>query len=101
MLMTTATVTGAEEQAQIDSESSDDITLVLSKLAIETKPDEITPEAYRAAKTAVMDALGCAMTGYQASGVPAVVEVTKEFGGREEATIWFHGGKFLVLLPER
>jgi 2-methylcitrate dehydratase PrpD len=40
-----------------------------------------------------MDALGCAMAGYQASGVPAIVDVTKNWGGREEATIWFHGGK--------
>jgi hypothetical protein len=31
--MTTAAATGAEEQAQTDSESTDDITLVLSKLA--------------------------------------------------------------------
>ena len=92
-------VTGAaiahagERPREIDPESTDDITLALARLAIETKADAITPEAYRAARTAVLDALGCAMAGYRASGVPAVVDVTKEFGGREEATIWFHGGK--------
>jgi 2-methylcitrate dehydratase PrpD len=82
-----------ETPREIDPESTDDITLVLARLAVETKADEITPEAYRAAKVAVLDAIGCAMAGYKASGVPAVVEVTKQFGGREEATIWFHGGK--------
>ena len=93
LLLTNVAASGADEQAQIDPGSSDDITLALSKLAIETKTDEITPDAYRAAKTAVMDALGCAMAGYQASGVPAIVGLTKDWGGREEATIWFHGGK--------
>jgi 2-methylcitrate dehydratase PrpD len=82
-----------ETPREIDPESTDDITLALARLAVETKADEITPEAYRAAKVAVLDAIGCAMAGYKASGVPAVVEVTKQFGGREEATIWFHGGK--------
>lgn len=77
----------------IDPGSADDITLVLSKLAIETKADDIPEKAYLAAKKGLLDAVGCAMAGYDSSGVPAVVKVTKEWGGREEATIWFHGGK--------
>ncbi|UCE46446.1 MAG: MmgE/PrpD family protein, partial [Phycisphaerales bacterium] len=83
----------ADKTPAIDPESVDDVTLALSKLAIETKADDISNEAYRAAKTAVLDALGCAMAGYQASGVPAIISVTKQWGGREEATMWFHGGK--------
>lgn len=83
----------ADEPAAIDPESADQITLALSKLALETKADDISEEAYTAAKTAVLDALGCAMAGYKASGVPAVVDLTKEWGGREESTVWFHGGK--------
>jgi hypothetical protein len=86
-------VVRADERPAIDPESVDDVTLALSKLAIETKADDISEAAYAAAKKAVLDALGCAMAGYEASGVPAVVEVTKDWGGREEATIWFHGGK--------
>ena len=84
---------GADTKPDIDPASVDDITLALSKLAIETKADAIPEKAYRAAKTAVLDALGCAMAGYNAPGVPAVVELTKEWGGRPEATVWFHGGK--------
>jgi len=94
VLVMFATVVQADEELrEIDPESTDDVTLALSKMAVETKAEEITPEAYRAAKVAVLDAVGCAMAGYQASGVPAVVKLTKEWGGREEATIWFHGGK--------
>ena len=69
------------------------MTLALSKLAIETRAAAIPAEAYTAAKKAVLDALGCAMAGYNAPGVPAVVDLTNQWGGREEATIWFHGGK--------
>lgn len=83
----------ADEPSAINPESVDDVTLALARLSVETKADEISEKAYRAAKVAVLDALGCAMAGYRASGVPAVVEVTKEFGGCKEATIWFHGGK--------
>jgi 2-methylcitrate dehydratase PrpD len=93
LLLCHAAVLCADEQPAIDPESADDITLALSKLAIETKADDLSEEAYTAAKKAVLDALGCAMAGYEASGVPAVVEMTKDWGGREEATIWFHGGK--------
>ena len=83
----------ADEPAAVDPESVDDVTLALSKLAVETKADEISEAAYRAAKVAVLDALGCAMAGYDAPGVPAVVGLAKEWGGREDATLWFHGGK--------
>ena len=83
----------ADEPSAIDPKSVDDVTRALSQLAIETNADDISEKAYHAAKVGVLDALGCAMAGYRASGVPAVVNVTKQFGGREEATVWFHGGK--------
>ena len=82
-----------DEENAIDPTSIDDITLALSRLAIETEADDIPEAAYRAAKVAVLDALGCAMAGYDAPGVPAVVGLEKEWGGRGEATVWFHGGK--------
>jgi 2-methylcitrate dehydratase PrpD len=69
------------------------ISEALSTLAIETKTDDIPDAAYRAAKTAVLDALGCAFAGHDAPGVPEVVELTHHWGGRPEATVWFHGGK--------
>ena len=92
-LLALAVAARAEEKDAIDPDSVDDVTLALSKLAVDTENDAISEKAYQAAKIAVLDALGCAMAGYQASGVPAVVDLTKEWGGREEATIWFHGGR--------
>jgi len=74
------------------------ISEALSELAVTLPTREITDPAYAAAKKAVLDALGCAMAGYDAPGVEIVVEQTKRFGGKPEATIWFHGGK--VPAPE-
>jgi len=50
-------------------------------------------EKLEKAKEKMIAALGCAMAGHDASGVPAVVKLTRQWGGREEATVWFHGGK--------
>lgn len=77
----------------IDSDSVNDITLVLSKLAIDTKINEIPDEAFMAAKTAMLDALGCAFGGHDASGVDAILSLSKDRGGKGESTIWFDGTK--------
>ncbi|QGY45726.1 hypothetical protein GM418_19235 [Maribellus comscasis] len=76
-----------------EKEVGDDITLALSKLAIETKADEIPDAAFSAAKAALLDALGCAFAGHSGSGVSEIIELTKYWGGREEATVWFEGTK--------
>ncbi len=88
-----ATSLQAEEKKQTDTAAVDNITLALSELSINTKADEISEKAYKAAKVGVLDALGCAMAGYNAPGVPAVFNLTKEWGGREESTLWFYGQK--------
>lgn len=68
------------------------ISEALAQLAVTLPAEEIPDTACRAAKKAVLDALGCAMAGHQAPGVPMVVEQAKTFGGKPEAGIWFHGG---------
>lgn len=82
----------------VDSDSVNDITLVLSKLAIDTKIKEIPDTAFIAAKTAMLDALGCAFGGHEATGVHAVLSLSKDWGGKGESTIWFDGTK--VPAPE-
>lgn len=77
----------------IDNDSVNNITLALSKLAIETRADEIPDSVFKAAKAALLDALGCAFAGHDGSGVPEIIELTKYWGGREESTIWFDGTK--------
>ena len=69
------------------------LSAALSELAVTLPTDEITEPAYAAAKTALLDALGCAMAGHDAPGVNIVVAQTQLFGGKPEATVWFHGGR--------
>jgi 2-methylcitrate dehydratase PrpD len=44
----------------------------------------------------MMDALGCAFGGHSMPGVPPIVDLTKEWGGRADATIWFDDTKVPV-----
>lgn len=71
------------------TESIDDITLAISKLAIETSIDEIPDSAFMAAKAALLDALGCAFAGNNGTGVKEIIELSEAWGGRKEASIWF------------
>ena len=83
----------AEEEGPLDPQSTDDITLALARLAVETTADEIPEQAYEAAQAALLDALGCAYAGHDAPGVPIVIQQTTTWGGRPEATVWFDGTK--------
>jgi 2-methylcitrate dehydratase PrpD len=71
--------------------SSEPITFSLARLAIETGAGDIPGGAFSAAKAAVMDALGCAFAGHAMPGVREVMGLTKEWGGRGEATLWLDG----------
>jgi 2-methylcitrate dehydratase PrpD len=71
-------------------DSVDDITLALSQLAVETDAGDLPERVYAAARMALLDALGCAYAGHDAPGVRQVFELADHWGGREEATIWFH-----------
>lgn len=93
VFLSTAYGLAAAEQPDINPASTADITLALSKLAIETKADDFSDNAYRAAKAAVLDALGCAIAGRDAPGVTSVLKLTREWGGKPEATVWFQGVK--------
>lgn len=81
----------AEPDAQLDASVGN--TLSLSRLAIETKADTLSEKAYAAVKTAITDALGCALAGHAAPGVDVVRTLAQEWGGKPEATVWFHGGR--------
>jgi len=68
------------------------VTQALAELALHTKSSDITPAAYKAAKRAVIDALGCALAGYNSPGVGPIVEQMKAWGGKGEAHAWVYGG---------
>ena len=47
------------------------------------------------AKTRIIDVIGCLIAGVNAPGNTALVELVRDWGGKEEATILIHGGKAL------
>ncbi|KUO78581.1 MAG: hypothetical protein APF81_08725 [Desulfosporosinus sp. BRH_c37] len=48
------------------------------------------------AKYRIIDVLGCVVSGANATGNLAIIDQVKAWGGREEATIFVHGGKALA-----
>ncbi len=54
---------------------------------------DLPPEAVAATRGFTMDSIGTALAGSSAPGAREVVEVTRRWGGREEATLIAFGGK--------
>lgn len=69
------------------------VTKALAEMALQTTDDQITPAAYEAAKRAVIDVLGVTLAGYNAPGVAPVVEQMRDWGGKQESTVWVYGGR--------
>lgn len=65
----------------------------LSRRALQTRTDEISPAAYEAAKKLLLDALGCAIAARKAPGVGEVLEQMRDWGGKPEATVIASGDK--------
>jgi len=55
--------------------------------------DSVTIEQ---AKTRIIDVIGCLIAGVKAPGNTALVELVRDWGGKEEATILVHGVKTLA-----
>ncbi|NOZ24235.1 MAG: MmgE/PrpD family protein [Planctomycetes bacterium] len=69
------------------------LTRILAELVLYTALDEISDEAYNAAKKVILDTIGCTISGYNAPGIPEVIEQMREWGGKPEATALIHGDK--------
>ena len=58
-----------------------------------TKYENFSMDALENAKKRIIDVVGCLISGANAPGNLPVVDIVKNWGGREEATIFIHGGK--------
>ncbi len=70
-----------------------DVMLDLARHIIGTKYEVLTSEAIDSAKKSILDTIGVTIAGSMAEGCKAVVDMVKEWGGKEESTIWIYGGK--------
>jgi 2-methylcitrate dehydratase PrpD len=66
----------------------------IAKYLVETKFEDIPQKTVEKQKDLLIDTLGVAVAGANARGVREVVEIIREIGGKEEASIIVHGGKY-------
>ncbi len=69
------------------------LTGALSELAVEMPSQGIDDQAIGAARKMTLDALACALAGWDAPGVRDVIEQVRAWGGTEEASVLVHGGR--------
>ena len=70
-----------------------EITSLLVKHIARTHFNDLTPQTVEAAKKGVIDTVGTMIGGSSAPGCRLLVEVIKDWGGKEESTIAVFGGK--------
>ena len=69
------------------------LTQELAKITLAPTYDHLSDEAIEAAKLLLLDALGCAIAGWHADGCTDVVAQMRDWGGKPESNILFHGDK--------
>lgn len=72
------------------------ITEALATFTLQTKSENLSTEAYNAAKIAIIDAIGVSLAGHDATGIESIVSLLKTWGGKPEATVWVYGEKLPV-----
>jgi 2-methylcitrate dehydratase PrpD len=75
-----------------------DAILDLINFAIDCRFESLPSGAITWAKKAILDTIAVSIAGSSAAGCREVVDLVKEWGGREESTIWIFGGKVPVNL---
>ncbi len=67
--------------------------IALCKFMVDTKYQDIPPDEVNYVKTWILDAMAITIGGSAQEGVPKMVEMVKEQGGKQESLIPFYGGK--------
>lgn len=60
---------------------------------VETRFENLDRDAVVHAKNRIIDVIGCLISGANASGNTELINMVRDWGGKEEATILIHGGK--------
>jgi 2-methylcitrate dehydratase PrpD len=60
---------------------------------METRFESLTQENIEDAKNRMIDVVGCAIGGAYASGNSILLDVLKDWGGKEQSSVWVFGGK--------
>jgi 2-methylcitrate dehydratase PrpD len=65
----------------------------LTKNVLDTSFESFDKDVVEQAKNRILDVVGCAIGGANASGCGMIVDLVKRWGGEKESTIMVHGGK--------
>lgn len=65
----------------------------MSENVLQTRYENFEHSTLDNAKKRILDVVGCLIGGAYAPGNAAIIELVKSWGGREESTIFIHGGK--------
>jgi len=65
----------------------------LAQHIIQTQFDDLSKQDIESAKDRILDVIGCMVSGAHATGCSMIVDLVREWGGKEESTIMVHGGK--------
>ncbi len=65
--------------------------------AVGTRFRDLPVSTVQATKMDMLDYLGCVLGGSASAGVPEVVDLARDLGGRPEASVFVHGGKVGLL----
>jgi 2-methylcitrate dehydratase PrpD len=71
----------------------EDATFAFSRMVKNQKYEDIPAEAVEATKLDILDTLATTLAGSSYGGTQELIEVMKYWGGREESSIFIHGGK--------
>jgi len=72
---------------------NEDPMVTLCRMVVETSYEDFPQEVINFAKKQILDTLGITIGGSKMDGIPAVVELVKDLGGKQESHLLFYGGK--------
>ncbi|MFC2066024.1 MmgE/PrpD family protein [Chloroflexota bacterium] len=75
-----------------------DVIFDLAKTVVNARYEDLTPEVVEVAKKFIIDSIGVAIAGSSADGNAEIVDLIREWGGKEESSIMVYG--FKVPSPE-
>ena len=76
--------------------SNDNKGIIIEKLlknVLETRFDDLDNKSLENARNRIIDTIGCLIGGANASGNHGLIDLIRDWGGKEESTVLIHGGK--------
>ena len=74
-------------------QSAEDPMATLCRMALQTQYDDLPADILRHTKHTLLDSMAVTIGGSGMDGIPAIVDLVKDRGGKPETFLPFYGGK--------